>query len=257
MGRTRPSGTRPVLVLAALLAGGLLLSTLAPLLPAEKPARATLTAVSRLAGRTAGGSGASPGRISGTPTASVGTPARRVWVEGDSVMVAAAATVSSTLQADGWRAVVAGWPGLHLWAAVDVFSRVRPQMGSVAVVELGDNDCCDAGAFGRTLDQAMAALSGLHVIWLTGTASRPGQDATNAAIRAAALRWPNLEVADWAAGVARRPDAVFPDRLHLTPAGEALMATFLRDRLDAWYRRASRPGAVAASTQPGARTPRR
>ena len=172
-------------------------------------------------------------------------------------MVAAAAAVSSTLQTDGWRAVVAGWPGLHLWVAVGVFSRVRPQLGSVAVVELGDNDCCDGAAFGRTLDQAMAALAGLHVIWLTGTATRAGQDATNAAIRAAVLRWPNLEVADWAGVVAHHPEAVFPDRLHLTPAGESLMAAFLRSRLDSWYRRASRSGTLAAPSRPGARSARR
>ena len=238
------------------MAGGVLVSALAPLLPAEKPAGAALTAVSRSPGRAPGGSGSPPGRRAAEPAAS-GAPARQVWVEGDSVMVAAAPTVSSTLQADGWRAVVAGWPGLHLWAAVDVFSRVRPQMGSVAVVELGDNDCCDGAAFGRTVDRAMAALSGLHVIWLTGTGSRPGQDGTNAAIRAAARRWPNLEVADWAGVVAGHPDAVFADGLHLTPAGDALMASFVRDRLDAWYRRASRPGTVAAARQPGAGSGRR
>jgi hypothetical protein len=246
----------PVYALAALLSGGVLLSALAPLLPAEQPAGAALTAAAsgHPADRAPGTAGGSSNReLAASLGRSGRAPARQVWVEGDSVMVAAAGTVSSALGADGWRAVVAGWPGLHLWAAVDVLSRARPQMGSVAVIELGDNDCCDGTAFGRTLDQAMAALAGLHVIWLTGTATRPGQDATNAAIRAAVVRWPNLEVADWATVVAQHPDAVFPDRLHLTPQGEALMASFLRDRLDTWYRRASAPAALAAAGRAGAR----
>jgi hypothetical protein len=175
--------------------------------------------------------------------------------------MAAADTLRSTLQSDGWRAVVAGWPGMHLWAAVQVFSQVRPQMGSAAVIELGDNDCCDGASFGRTIDQAMATLAGMHVIWLTGTVGRPGQDATYAAIRAAALRWPNLEVADWAAVVARHPDAVFSDGVHLTPTGQTLIASFVRDRLDAWYRRAAAGGVnrgpVTAAPATGGAHPRR
>lgn len=245
--------------MAALLAGGLIVSALAPLLPAEEPAGAALPAVVRSPAGPPGGSAGSSLRSAGASQAVSRTPpVRQVWVEGDSVIVAAADAVRSSLQADAWRAVVAGWPGLHVWAAVPILSQVRPRMGSVAVIELGDNDCCDGAAFGRTLDQAMAAVPGIHVIWLTGTATRPGQDATNAAIRAAVLRWPNLEVADWATFVAQHPEAVFPDGVHLTPQGEVLMASFVRDHLDAWYRRASTPtSTLAASSRPAARGTRR
>jgi len=180
----------------------------------------------------------------GPPTtagAAVLPPGRQTWVQGDSVMAGAGPTVEQVLRADGWEAVAAGWPGLHTWAAVPLFAQIKDQIGPVAVVELGDNDCCDASLIGSWIDQAMQALSGLHVIWLTGTGKRPGQESANQAIRAAAARWPDLQVADWAAVVNAHPDAVWTDGVHLNPSGEQLLASFIRSLLDGWYQRVGGP----------------
>ncbi|HEV2368432.1 MAG TPA: hypothetical protein VGR90_01075, partial [Acidimicrobiales bacterium] len=166
---------------------------------------------------------------------------RRTWVQGDSVMAGAGPTVTAALQADGWQGIATGWPGLHLWAAIPLLEQIKPQIGPVVVIELGDNDCCDGGAFGQLIDQTMRVLSGVHVIWLTGTGTRPGQSNTYDAIRAAAARWPNLEVGDWAAVVRAHPDAVWSDGVHLTTTGVNLLASFIRSLLDGWYERMGGP----------------
>jgi len=157
------------------------------------------------------------------------------------VMVGAAPAVNAALTADGWSTRASGFVGLHTDAAVGLFQQLRPTMGSVAVVELGANDCCDGGALGYQIDRAMQALSGLHVIWLTMPVFRPGAAALNQAIWAAAQRWPNLAIADWGAVVAANPGATWSDGLHLTASGDQLMASFLREQLDGWYGRWAGP----------------
>ncbi|MHB1910693.1 MAG: SGNH/GDSL hydrolase family protein, partial [Acidimicrobiales bacterium] len=57
----------------------------------------------------------------------------------------------------------------------------------------------------------------------------------NQAIWAASRRWPNLTVADWAATLAAHPGYEYPDQVHLKPEGSALLATFIRQQLDAWF----------------------
>ena len=162
-------------------------------------------------------------------------PQRRAYVQGDSVMVGALTDVTSTLRADGWAGTVTGFTGLHTYAAIPLFRQVRSTMGSVAVIELGANDCCDGGSFGRVIDQVMQTLSGLHVIWLTIPVFKPGVAAMNESLWAASRRWPNLTVADWAGALAAHPGYEYPDQVHLKPEGSALLATFIRQQLDAWF----------------------
>ena len=168
-------------------------------------------------------------------------PARTAWVEGDSVLLGAADDTRADLARDGWRATVAPFGGLQLVAAIDVFRVVRPQMGSVAVIELGNNYIGDPDAFGAQIDETMSVLSGMHVIWLTTALFEPRQSAINAQIWAAAARFRNLEVLDWSGVVRSDPWAVGPDGLHLTNDGRSLMAGLIRDRMDAWYRRYTGP----------------
>jgi hypothetical protein len=192
-----------------------------------------------------------PGRPAG---AAVPLPARAAWVQGDSVMVSAIDSVHRGLERDGWQAVVTGFPGLQTWAAVRLFRQVRPRMGSVAVVELGNNDCCDAGSFGHQIDLVMQAMNGLPVIWLTAARFRPYEDQVNAAIRAAAARWPNLFVADWGAVADAYPSLTYPDHLHLTPPGQQVMARFLQSQLDLWYQRYAGPDTPSLLPGDGARS---
>lgn len=179
-------------------------------------------------------------------------PSRTAWVEGDSVLLGAADDTRADLAQDGWKATVAPFGGLQLVAAIDVFRNVRPEMGSVAVIELGNNYIGDPNAFGAQIDETMSVLSGMHVIWLTTALFEPRQALINDQIWAAARRWRNLDVMDWSATVRADPWAVGPDGLHLTSDGRALMAGMIRQRLDAWYRQFTGPARPVVAGYGGA-----
>ena len=179
-----------------------------------------------------------PARPAGAAPA---VPSRTAWIEGDSVLLGAAADTEADLAQDGWKATVAPFGGLQLVAAIDVFRQVRPEMGSVAVIELGNNYIGDPAAFGAQIDETMSVLAGMHVVWLTTALFEPRQAVINAQIWAAAQRWRNLEVMDWSGTVRADPWAVGPDGLHLTTDGRSLMAGMIRQRLDAWYRQFTGP----------------
>ena len=169
-------------------------------------------------------------------------PTRTTWVQGDSVLNGALNQTQSALAGDGWNAHVTAFGGMQLVAAIDLFRQVRPQMGSVAVIELGNNYCCgDPSEFGSEIDQTMSVLSPMHVIFLTTALYESRQADINAQIWSAASRWPNLEVADWSAVVQSEPWVVGPDGLHLTYEGRPVLADFIRQHLDAWYQQFSGP----------------
>jgi lysophospholipase L1-like esterase len=168
--------------------------------------------------------------------AAAAAPARTMWVQGDSVLLGAVDQVQAGLRADGWTGTVTAFSGLQLYAAVPLFRQEQANLGSVVVVELGANSCCDLGSFSSQMDQAMTAIGPHHVIWLTTPLFRPFQVQMNAVIRQTLAKWPNAEVADWGAVVAANPQAVYADGLHLTPAGRSLLAAFIQAHLDGWYR---------------------
>src|SRR5579864_99252 len=164
-------------------------------------------------------------------------PTRRVWVQGDSVLLGAVNDVQADLTADGWNPMVNAFGGLQLVAAIGLFREEQANLGSAVVIELGNNYCCDLAPFSGQIDAAMAAIGPRHVIWLTTALFEPRQQQINALIVQGAARWPNAEVADWGAEVASNPQAVGPDGLHLTLAGRSLLTAFIHSHLDAWYRR--------------------
>jgi hypothetical protein len=123
-------------------------------------------------------------------------------------------------------------------------------LGDVVVLDLGYNDMADASVFHERIDAMMQALAGVpRVVWLTQSLFQPARGAMNDELRAAATRYPNLDVADWGAQVSAHPDYVYADGLHLTPAGRAAFAAVVKDRVDA-YREAlaekERPPATTA-----------
>jgi len=194
--------------------------------------------------------GISPGAAS----AAAPVPTRRVWLQGDSVLYGALGDVQAGLTSDGWTPTIIAFGGLQLTTAIQMFRDNQAELGSVVVIELGNNFCCDISQFSGQIDEAMSVLGPRHVIWLTTALFEPRQQQINALIRAGAARWPNAEVADWSGEVAANPQAVGPDHLHLTVAGRTLMATFIRTHLDAWYaqyRGPSRPVVDAFGTAAG------
>jgi hypothetical protein len=102
-------------------------------------------------------------------------------------------------------------------------------LGDVVVVDVGYND--DPIAYGDDVDRVMQALvrQGVAtVIWVTMQEHRPLYRATNAAIRTAAKRWPQIVVADWSAASRSRTTWFVGDGLHLSSAGALGLAKFLR-----------------------------
>ena len=101
-------------------------------------------------------------------------------------------------------------------------------LGSVLVVYVGYNE--GPTGYGAGIDRVLrAALAqgATGVVWVTLRETRDLYRRTNVAIRRAAKRWPELQVADWNAFSAGKP-WFGDDGLHLTPTGAGALAGFLR-----------------------------
>jgi len=108
-------------------------------------------------------------------------------------------------------------------------------LGSVVVIDVGYND--PPAEYGDGIDGVMQVLVRQRVttvIWVTMQEKRPLYRATNAAIRAAAKRWPQIQIADWNDVSSAKPKWFVDDGLHLSPAGAVGLAKFLRPVVLAW-----------------------
>jgi hypothetical protein len=88
------------------------------------------------------------------------------------------------------------------------------------VVEEGYNDLEDG--FPAAVDETMQALVGKgaqHVLWLTLREARDPYPVLNQDLRAAAKRWPELQLVDWNAASAGHNDWFQSDGVHLTYQG--------------------------------------
>jgi hypothetical protein len=172
---------------------------------------------------------------------SVATSARLSFI-GDSVGVGIADNDASEL-----RVVLDGVFASSTWDSI--VSR-RTQGGSIpdgvsaanavplgtelVVVELGYND--EVGTMASRIDAVMTALRNRQVqrvAWVNVSQRRSEFASTNAAIAAAAGRWPEMVVFDWESA---SDDAVgnrwfSADNVHLTATGRSEFALFLLDRI--------------------------
>jgi hypothetical protein len=118
--------------------------------------------------------------------------------------------------------------------ALEAVEGYGPALGEVLVVSVGYNE--GSARYGRGIDLVLRAArqAGAEaVVWLTLREAGRHEDVyrtTNAAIRNAAERWPELVVADWNAHSAGRT-WFRADGLHLTPVGAEALARFLRPRV--------------------------
>jgi hypothetical protein len=131
------------------------------------------------------------------------------------------------------RLATAGCPyhGAVPSSALDVVRADGTALGPVLVVAVGYND--DPRTYPQdmtTLVRAALARGVRTIVWLTLHESKPIFVRTNAAIRAGAKRWPEIEVADFGAWSNGKP-WFRSDGLHLNPDGAAALATFLRPYL--------------------------
>ena len=117
-------------------------------------------------------------------------------------------------------------------------------LGPLLVVDVGYND--DSSGYGTGIDQIMRAAvaeGAREVIWVTlreyGNYA-PVYQATNAAIRHAARRWPQLRIADWNRYSAGR--GWFADDVHPNDTGAVALAGFLRSYITAPHETRSEGG---------------
>jgi len=128
------------------------------------------------------------------------------------------------------KLVVPGCPseaGGNPPSALDAINARGTDLGPVVVVDVGYND--PTATFADALDTVMKALvaDGVQrVVWVTLTESEGVWKQNNEVIRAAAARWPQLAVADWAE-VATDP-SWFKDTVHFSHDGAVAFGKFLR-----------------------------
>lgn len=112
-------------------------------------------------------------------------------------------------------------------SALAAVERFGGDLGQTVVIDVGYNDRADAYAEG--IDAVMRALTQAgveHVIWVTLAERNEVWVRTNEEIRAAAARWPQLTIADWAARAAGQD--WFVDVAHLNHSGAVALAALLR-----------------------------
>ena len=156
---------------------------------------------------------------------------KRVLMIGDSNLFGSARPVDEALRDAGFEPTLHGVPGYGLkhfdvyWSSkLPELLRVDP---AVVVVGLGTNDTfTDTEVFlvPSRIDQMMEAIGDHEVVWLTHVDDRPGAAPTagvavNEAIRAAAARWPNLVILDFAEVIAANPNVLREDALHFSSTG--------------------------------------
>jgi lysophospholipase L1-like esterase len=182
-------------------------------------------------------------------TASAGNSARpRVTLFGDSV------AASLTLQAKARKTLGKGldlqidakvcrrlaetgcpYKGERPPSVLQLVSQPAKPLGGVVVIDVGYNDV--PSDYGADIDRVMQALQKqgvATVIWVTMQERRVLYRTTNAAIRAAAKRWPQIEIADWDDASTAKSTWFVDDGLHLTSAGAVGLARFLRPLVLAW-----------------------
>ena len=148
-----------------------------------------------------------------------------VFVLGDSALLGARETVPAALP--GWQVVFDAVGSRRLPQAIEVLRARRSEIGAVAVIQQGNNYLESEGSFGAQIDEAMRVLDGVdRVVWLTVAEKWPSRVEINQHIRAAAGRWPQIVVAEWAPLIAAHPEYA-EDMLHLSAAGRIAIAELI------------------------------
>lgn len=166
-------------------------------------------------------------------------------VLGDSNIFAATREIEDALAEAGLTPVVRGISGSGLKDnAIDwlpAAGAVVPARPPIVVVALGTNDAVfapDVQAFQSRLDEFLAALGPLPVVWVTHTEGGGGRDPAderrvNDVIRAAPTARPNVTVLDLAPLLAARPDLLGEDRMHYSGRGREWFAQRIAAAADA------------------------
>ncbi len=150
-----------------------------------------------------------------------------VFVVGDSVILGAKAQVPVALA--GWNVTFDAKESRRIQAGISILKARTGPPPRVVVIHLCTN-WGDPG-YATQIDKAMAVLVGVErVVWVTCQPWRPEVAAADADIKAAADRYPNLVVADWAA-IGDQPAYVYRDHLHLKTPGAVALAALVASKV--------------------------
>jgi len=173
----------------------------------------------------------------------------RIRMFGDSVMLGARGDLLAAFP--GTDTAVDAFENRSLLGTTPVLVAHPDLLGDVVVLDLGYNDMPDGAVFRERIDSMMQALTDVpRVVWLTQSVFQPARAAMNDELRAAADRYPNLDVVDWDAQVAAHPEFVYADGLHLTPPGRAAFAAAVQQRVAAFRESLTAARASATTTPP-------
>lgn len=164
-------------------------------------------------------------------------PPGELLLVGDSLFFQAAGELRRALEHDGWIVTISAHPGAGLagggYSGVDWDNRLEQVLRSVepevTVVELGTNGCgADCASIPGAIEDVMSHLTDVPlVLWLNVRTDAPrpdGAESINEALRRAAEERDNLDLLPYDQWFEGRPDLLRPDGIHLTPAGQRVMA---------------------------------
>ncbi len=156
----------------------------------------------------------------------------------DSVLLGARDEIEAAFA--GSRVDYVGFVGLSAGPAADIISERPGLVGDRVVIHLGTNYVESRSSFRTRLDRLMGLLVDVdHVLWLTASRYRPEIDEVNAEIRAAARRYPNLQIGEWGPLSDQNPSYTWTDGIHVPSAGAEAVAELIRSHLEgevAWNR---------------------
>lgn len=154
----------------------------------------------------------------------------RLLVIHDSVILGARRQIEATFP--NTQVDYIGFGGMRAGPAADILSGRPELITDQVVVEIGTNYLGSQSLFRRELDRLMGLLAGVdHVLWLTPSRYTGRMDQVHAEIRAAARRYPNLQVGEWTYVTAGDPLLTWNDGIHLRPRGADAIANLIRRHL--------------------------
>ncbi len=162
------------------------------------------------------------------PNPEAGRP--RVWAIHDSVMLGARTNTRAALP--GYEVNFDGFGGFRPQAAPALIARQRHLIDDIVVVALGTNYLGNEANFAADVERTLVALADVdRVIWVNAQVYRRGMLEVNRVLEAAATRWDNVQLADWA-GI-WRPEYVWaPGDVHLTHPGRDAYAELVRSHVE-------------------------
>jgi lysophospholipase L1-like esterase len=170
------------------------------------------------------------------------SPPGTVLLVGDSLFFQSGPTLHDAVAADGWNVEIWAIPGATLraggatpmdWSPATLERLVDRHDPAVVVIELGTNGCGPGcTSIPDSIDALLEHTETVPVVlWLDAredAPSPPERVEINRALDDATDRWDNLTVLSFDEWIRGQPGLVAPDGIHLTEAGQMVMADEVR-----------------------------